>query len=259
MIPEGVDATLVLVRHGESQFIVEGRFQGRADSPLSPRGREQAARVARRLADPAVAPALPIPLGPPQEVVHSPLGRAAETAAAIAGARSPAVPLRADDSFLEIGQGAWEGLHRDEVQARYGSELAAWRRRPTLAWAPGGESIPAAADRVRGGLQTVLGRLADGRAAGTLDRSQVAGYGDVHDGPWSVVVAHDGIFKVLLLTLFDLPLERFWMWSFELCGIAVVDLRAGRPVLRGHNLGSSGTVDAADLIDAEARAASGAL
>jgi len=41
-IPAGLDATLVLLRHGESQFIVEGRFQGQAETPLSEAGRRQA-------------------------------------------------------------------------------------------------------------------------------------------------------------------------------------------------------------------------
>jgi hypothetical protein len=36
--------------------------------------------------------------------------------------------------------------------------------------------------------------------------------------------------QVLLLTLFDLPLERFWMWSFDLAGIVVIEIRGGRPL-----------------------------
>ena len=51
-----------------------------------------------------------------------------------------------------------------------------------------------------------------------------------------MLVGHDGVFKVALLTLFGLPIERFWMWSMDLCGISVVEFRAGRPVLRAHNL-----------------------
>ena len=50
LIPDGLDATLVLVRHGESTYIAEGRFQGRADSPLTEIGERQAALVAARLA-----------------------------------------------------------------------------------------------------------------------------------------------------------------------------------------------------------------
>ena len=61
LIPAGLDATLVLVRHGESTYIVEGRFQGQAESPLSPTGQLQASLVATRLAAPHVPPALPVP------------------------------------------------------------------------------------------------------------------------------------------------------------------------------------------------------
>ena len=64
-----------------------------------------------------------------------------------------------------------------------------------------------------------------------------------------------------MLTLFDLPLERFWMWSFDLCGITVVELRAGRPVLRAHNLTEhlAPLLDAAALAERAAREATGAL
>jgi broad specificity phosphatase PhoE len=70
------------------------------------------------------------------------------------------------------------------------------------------------------------------------------------EGPWSVVVGHDGVFKVLLLTLFDLPLEKFWMWSFDLAGISVVEIRAGRPLVRAMNL----VEHLAPVLDEEARA-----
>jgi probable phosphoglycerate mutase len=255
LIPEGLDATLVLVRHGESVLIAEERFQGQMETPLSPMGRKQAALAARRLARPHDAPALPVPAGELVELVHSPLRRTSETAAAIADAMAArgaaAGTVRPDPGFLEVGQGAWEGLPATEVRERFGDTLAAWRRRPLEAWAPGGESIPTVADRVRPALQSVLDRLAHGRAPGTLDRTQVASFRDPPpEHPWSIVVGHDGVFKITLLTLFDLPLERFWMWSMDLCGITVVELRAGRPVLRAHNL----TAHLAGLLDDDAQA-----
>jgi broad specificity phosphatase PhoE len=169
-----------------------------------------------------------------------------------------AIPSRPDAGFLEIGQGEWEGLYRAEIETRWGDVLATWRRRPLDAWAPGGESIPAVQARVRGSLAELIGRLA---AAGgpkpapgaIVDRSPVAGYQpDDLDQPWSVVVGHDGVFKVLLLTLFDLPLERFWMWSFDLCGLTVIELRNGRAVLRAVNL----TEHLAPLLDVAAQDAS---
>ena len=71
----------------------------------------------------------------------------------------------------------------------------------------------------------------------------------VHDDPWSVVVAHDGVFKVTLLALLDLPLARFWTLPFALCGISIVEIRNGRPRLRLHNA----TDHLADLQTTEAR------
>ena len=76
----GVTGTLVLVRHGESTWIAEGRFQGRQDPPLSELGVRQAGLVAGRLAERGEQTPLPIPPGPPIGIWHSPLDRAATTA-----------------------------------------------------------------------------------------------------------------------------------------------------------------------------------
>lgn len=257
-IPPDLDATLVLVRHGESEAIVERRFQGRLETPLSATGRRQSGLVARRLARPLDPPGLPLPPGPPLAILHSPLSRAADTATAIrAAASAPTafavpIPSRPDDRFLEIGQGDWEGLPADEIAARHGDLLATWRRTPTLAWAPGGERLAEVSERVAPGLTDLLAELAAAGRPGSIHSPQVAGYRDaVADQPWTILVGHDGVFKVLLLTLFDLPLEKFWMWSSDLCGISIIEFRAGRPVVRAMNL----TEHLASLRDDEAQAA----
>jgi phosphoserine phosphatase len=273
-IPEGLEATVVLLRHGESTAIVEGRFQGRSDVPLSPAGRRQAELAGRRLARPHATPALPIPAGAPREIVHSPLARAAETARAVADAAAAVeafghdLRIRPDPDFSEIGQGDWEGRLASEIAAQWGDVLAAWRRDPVRAHAPGGESL----GEVRARVQTGVARLLDdlhatsGRAAATIvaaDRSPVPGYGGAAapELPWTILVAHDGVFKVTLLTLLGLPLEAFWIFPFALCGISVVELHAGRVTLRAHNL----TDHLAPLLEersqevSEARERSGAL
>lgn len=266
LIPDGLDATLVLARHGETEQLVEGRFQGRSETPLSPLGRRQAAALGARLARPFDPPPLPVPDGPPEMIAHSPLRRAAETAAAIAlamtdpGGLGSGPPLRPEPGFMELAQGEWEGLRHAEIVERFGEALAAWRRRPVEAWAPGGESIPEAAARLRPALARHLATLGADRPPGTHDRRQVPGAHDpppVH--PWSVIVGHDGIYKVLLLTLFDLPLERFWSFPFALAGITVVEFRAGRPTLRAHNLVDHLARLAPGPGSEEARSASGAL
>lgn len=256
LLPPDLDASVVLLRHGESQWITEGRFQGQGDSPLSELGRRQAELAAARLAHPHVSPVLPIPGGPPVEIRHSPLSRTAETAQLVAramahdGSFGHAPSLEPDPGFLEIGQGEWEGVPGATIAERWGDVLEGWRNDPLSAWAPGGESLLQVDARVRASLATAIDRLR--RAPGAAwPRSHVLGY---HEGPgdepWSVLVGHDGVFKVTLLALLDLPLSRFWSFPFALCGISVVELRRGRSRLRLLNAADH----LAPLEDAVARA-----
>jgi phosphoserine phosphatase len=235
IIPGGLDATLVLLRHGESQWVAEGRFQGQGDSALSPLGQRQADLAAARLADRGRPPSLPIPLEPPVEIVHSPLLRTTDTATR-AGVALGSPDLRPDPGFLEIGQGEWEGLPGATIVERWGLILDGWRRDPLSAWAPGGESLPEVHGRVTAALDEAFSRLVAAAAPATAPRSHVLGYHEpVGTDPWSLIVGHDGVFKVTLLALLDLPLARFWTFPFALCGLTIVQIRDGRPRLRVHN------------------------
>lgn len=258
MIPPELDATLVLLRHGETTAIVEGRFQGQSQVPLSPLGRRQAERAGLRLARPHASPALPVPSGAPREIVHSPLARTAETAASVAKAAAAQegfgrqIALVPEPGLAEIAQGDWEGRLATEIESRWGDLLLEWRRHPAQAHAPGGEQLAEVQARVRPALATLLERLAAAPRGTIGGGSPVLGSAHGSDHPWSIVVAHDGVFKVALLTLFDLPLERFWLFPFALCGISVVELTGGQPRLRAHNL----TDHLAPLLEEEAQAAS---
>ena len=249
----GLTAMLVLVRHGESTWIAEGRFQGRRDPPLSTLGRRQAELVAARLVGRSVATPLPIPAGAPIGIWHSPLSRAAETAREIARAQSAGVALSPTEGLTEIAQGEWEGLPHADVRDRWGPELAAWRRSPVTDHAPGGESLPDAARRVVGALRQVVDGLRNVSGAemqptpdaaadtASLRNDPVPGYpstapAEHSDEPWAVLVAHDGIFRLALMTLLEVPLGRFWSFPFNLCAISVVAINDGVPVLRAHNL-----------------------
>lgn len=268
--PAGVAATLVLVRHGESTWVAEGRFQGRQDPPLSALGRRQSVLVAERLAQRDDRTPLPIPVGPPIAIWHSPLQRAAETARVIAERQPEPVDLRPIEALTEIAQGAWEGMPHADVTERWPDELAAWRRAPADHHAPGGESLPDAATRVRLGLANVVAALAgpapgtDGRSAlsgaairslpsdragdpAAIRKPAVTGYQPVpgyptavpaHRAaePWAILVAHDGIFRLVLLSLTGIALERFWSFPFNLAAITVVAVHEGVAALRAHNL-----------------------
>lgn len=119
---------LILIRHGETKWNVEGRWQGQADTPLNERGREQACQLARELSGVDI-----------QAIYSSDLQRAMETAQPLALAAG--LQIHTDVRLREINQGEWQGLRLNEIQARY-AELYQRREQDPLDIAPpGGESI----------------------------------------------------------------------------------------------------------------------
>ncbi len=138
---------------------------------------------------------------------------------------------------MELAQGEWEGLTHAEVRSRWGSELEAWRRDPVHNHAPGGESLDEGAARVGTALETILDGLCAATPAPGATMDPVLGYatsGQVR--PWALVVAHDGILRLLLMSLLGIPIEHYWSFPFALCAVSVVDLAGGRPRMRAHNL-----------------------
>ena len=242
--------SLALVRHGESTWVADGRFQGQADPPLTDIGRRQARAIGARLAAPGAPPAVPLPDVPPVAIWHSPLRRATETAQAIHEAREADAPLRPLETLLEISQGEWEGLTHDEVSSRYPDHLRGWLSDPLHHHAPGGEPLPEAFDRARRALDTILGGsrggagddapMGPGRVAAEQPVDLVLGYGAANPSrgrpSWAVVVAHDGILRLLALATLGVSVERFWSFPFALAAISVLDLSGGVARLRAHNL-----------------------
>src|SRR5438093_966133 len=98
--------TLLLARHGETDWNREGRWQGWADPPLNESGRAQARELAEQLR-----------LTPFDAVYSSDLLRAHETAEIVAAPH--AVPVVADPGLREIDVGSWSGLTRAELQERF--------------------------------------------------------------------------------------------------------------------------------------------
>ncbi len=237
-LPHDLDASLVICRHGESTWIPEGRFQGAADPPLSALGERQAALLATRLADPGRPPSLPVPPGQPAAIWHSPLSRTTATAAAVAAAL--AMPLTPDADLREIGQGAWEGRLVTDILATDGDRLRAWRRSPVGNEAPGGETLAEADRRARSALARIVDALvlaSHEHGPADPDRPPVLGYGGSPPArPWGIIVGHDGLLRVAMLTFLGLPLERFWTFPFVPAGISVVELRGGMAIIRAHDL-----------------------
>jgi probable phosphoglycerate mutase len=104
---------LILVRHGETDWNRESRFQGHADPPLNDLGRRQSAELAETLAGQGV-----------DRVYTSPLRRASETAAIVAGRLG--LEAEAVEGLREIDVGSWSGLTRDEIAERFPDAWAGW-------------------------------------------------------------------------------------------------------------------------------------
>ena len=126
---------ILLVRHGETEWNVQRRFQGQKDSPLTERGWRQAAAMARLVAD------LVRREGGEWRLVGSPLRRAHDTANLIAEAAG--LTLETDARLMEINAGDWEGRTWAEVSA--GRDL---NPRHWIFDAPGGETHEAVAARI---------------------------------------------------------------------------------------------------------------
>lgn len=133
-------ATILLARHGESDWNAERRWQGHADRPLTERGRSQAAALAERLA--------PIAL---EAVYASDLRRAVDTAAAVAARQG--LPVRALAELREVDVGSWSGLTRAEAEARAPEGFRRW-----LDGGPGwedGETYAAMSERVLAAVRRI--------------------------------------------------------------------------------------------------------
>jgi broad specificity phosphatase PhoE len=132
---------LVLIRHGETDGQSSVRLYGATDVDLSPEGREQMRRASRALGPEGV-----------DLVVASPLKRSWRSAWIV----GRGTPVRIENDFREIHFGRWEGMTREEVQARDPVRYEDCERGAESFEYPGGEAVAAFRERVGRGLERLL-------------------------------------------------------------------------------------------------------
>ena len=140
---------LCLIRHGQTDWNLEGRYQGQTDVSLNHKGLAQAESTAQRLQGKTFA-----------ALYSSDLKRALQTAEAVGAALH--LPIQPEPRLREINQGQWECQLVDVIKARY---VDLWQQRstdPASVRPPGGETVREVAERVHAALDDIARRHPNG-------------------------------------------------------------------------------------------------
>lgn len=205
--PLGSGPRLLLVRHGETDWNRQGRFQGQRDIPLNSTGLSQAEAARRFLSG--------VPI---QRAYTSAMARPRQTAEVILAAH-PGVPLASTTGLVEIGHGLWEGRLESEIAEGWPGLLADWKRIPHTVRMPEGETLLDVWDRSLATWMAIAGSLTEGETA--------------------LVVAHDAVNKVILCALLGLTPADIWSVKQGNGGVTVIDYphgTCGTPVVSCLNL-----------------------
>jgi phosphoserine phosphatase len=198
---------LLLVRHGETEWNRQKRFQGQIDVPLNPQGEAQAAKAGAFLASVTI-----------DRAFSSPMLRPKDTALAILSHHSD-IEIQYYDDLKEISHGLWEGKYEPEIRKDFPGELEKWQAHPETVQMPEGENLQQVWDRVAVTWQEIVESVPAGETA--------------------LVVAHDAVNKAILCLLFGLGPDKFWTFKQGNGAVSVIDYPRGAdqpPVLQSMNI-----------------------
>ena len=182
-------AEILLIRHGETEWNREEVFRGRADVPLSKRGREQARLLGEALKGSGV-----------QTVYTSPLSRARQTADPVA--RALGLEAQVEERLVDMSFGQWEGRPRAEVEKADPALYRAWLTQPQDFRPPDGESLANVIARAWPAMGEIAARHKGGRAA---------------------IVTHRVVCKVLLCSALGAGEAAFWRVRVDTASISLLD------------------------------------
>jgi len=200
---------LLLVRHGETEWNRQTRFQGQIDVPLNDNGRNQAQKAGEFLKDVAI-----------DFAVSSSMQRPKETAEIILR-QHPSIQLDLQDGLREISHGLWEGKLESEIEQEFPGELHRWRTTPAQVQMPEGENLQQVWERSVAAWQSIVQTALDNQVKTGL------------------VVAHDATNKTLLCHILGLPADNFWNFRQGNGAVSVIDYPNGLdgfPVLQAMNI-----------------------
>lgn len=203
----------LLVRHGETDWNRQKRFQGQIDVPLNDTGRQQSQQAGEFLKD--------IPL---DFAVSSPMLRPRETAEIILQ-HHLAIQLEFQPDLCEISHGLWEGKLEAEIEAEYPGLLHQWQQAPETVQMPEGENLQQVWERAIAAWEAIVQSIA---ARATAAQPSTV-----------LVVAHDAINKAILCHILGLGPEHFWNFRQGNGAVSVIDYSGGpdsTPALQAMNI-----------------------
>ena len=191
-IPKKIgDSRIILIRHGETNWNKEGRFQGQIDIPLNEKGKEQASKASNYLEEIKFTKAF-----------SSSMKRPYETAKIIL--KNNNIQIKKIDSLVEISHGLWEGKLEEEIKQTWPEMLKNWHERPESVTMPEGESIQQVSERAIAAWNLIC-------------NSQ-------QENDISLLVAHDAVNKTLICHILGLSYSDIWMIKQGNGGITVIDI-----------------------------------
>ncbi|MEM9448694.1 MAG: histidine phosphatase family protein [Cyanobacteria bacterium P01_E01_bin.6] len=209
---------ILLVRHGETNWNRDKKFQGQIDVPLNDNGRQQAEQCAEFLKGIHI-----------DRAISSPMLRPKETAEIILK-RHLGVVLELDENLVEIGHGLWEGKFESEIEAEFPGELNRWKETPEAVQMPEGENLQQVWERAEAAWKAMLDSTIPPIDGEDLAHPQTI-----------LVVAHDAVNKSLLCQLMGLEPENFWAFKQGNGSVSVIDYPTGpegRPLIQALNITS---------------------
>ena len=201
------DSRIFLIRHGETNWNKEGRFQGQIDIPLNENGKDQARKTSQYLSNVFF-----------NKAFSSSMHRPYETAQIILQ-NNKDLEIEKIDSLIEISHGLWEGKLEVEIREKWPNLLKNWHEKPEEVIMPEGESI-----------QDVSERSIE--AFNKICLSQ-------KDNDLTLLVAHDAVNKTLICKILGISCSNIWMIKQGNGGITVIDLfndPSKAPVISALNL-----------------------
>lgn len=138
--------TVILIRHGETDWNRDRRFRGHAPVPLNARGRQEAELTAQRV----------VSSWNVNTIYSSPVARAVETAEPLR--RLTGLPIHVSAPFVDLDFGAWQGRTPAEVVLSHPDELETWMREPAAVRIPCGETLAEVEVRAMSELSAIVSR-----------------------------------------------------------------------------------------------------